>query len=335
MYKVGEYVKVIHNEAIPHVENLHDWVGKVQEINIKSGIVLIDLDAQTLDSLSDAYLLESERADEDPKSYYFEWFELERCERRDTDEQLEKATDNLYERTQTLYEATKAAEQTKLTEWLNAYPQSPQFNRLTPYQQEYATFIVINFTEYMSSYWNLTYAYWDEDALHEVCLGTVPEQLAMEPEIFENYGDVLISFFEFLQEKNELPRAQELIEETQRIKDQIPVEAQNPENWGSVKHIVMNPDGSVSPPESKKEKLERALAKYQEKIDEIRSTNKRYDDDVSYSPPSRNVANLQDPFKGIGRNDKINVRYKDGRVTEQVKFKKVEADLQSGACEMI
>ena len=43
----------------------------------------------------------------------------------------------------------------------------------------------------------------------------------------------------------------------------------------------------------------------------------------------------QDPFKGIGRNQKITVKYKNGKLLEDIKFKKVESDLRNGLCELI
>lgn len=41
------------------------------------------------------------------------------------------------------------------------------------------------------------------------------------------------------------------------------------------------------------------------------------------------------PFDKIGRNDKVTVKYKDGTIQADVKFKKVEDDLKSGKCELV
>jgi acyl carrier protein len=40
-------------------------------------------------------------------------------------------------------------------------------------------------------------------------------------------------------------------------------------------------------------------------------------------------------FSKFSRNDKVSVRYKDGTVKKDVKFKKVEEDLKNGKCEII
>ncbi len=44
---------------------------------------------------------------------------------------------------------------------------------------------------------------------------------------------------------------------------------------------------------------------------------------------------IPDPFYKIGRNQKIVVKYKDGRIMENIKFKKVESDLRNGFCDLI
>ncbi len=36
-----------------------------------------------------------------------------------------------------------------------------------------------------------------------------------------------------------------------------------------------------------------------------------------------------------GRNDKVSVRYTDGKVVKDVKYKKVEADIQVGKCVLV
>ena len=43
----------------------------------------------------------------------------------------------------------------------------------------------------------------------------------------------------------------------------------------------------------------------------------------------------KNPYEGIGRNQKITVRYNDGRIIENIKFKKVQQDLEDGQCELI
>ena len=54
--------------------------------------------------------------------------------------------------------------------------------------------------------------------------------------------------------------------------------------------------------------------------------------------PQRAVEEKVMPTKSLkiaGRNDKVSVQYPDGRVLKDVKFKKVEEDVNSGKCIVI
>jgi hypothetical protein len=55
------------------------------------------------------------------------------------------------------------------------------------------------------------------------------------------------------------------------------------------------------------------------------------------SPESATLLNnlLSQSFSSYERNDKVNVRYNDGKILKDVKFKKVEDDLQKGLCQII
>ncbi len=43
----------------------------------------------------------------------------------------------------------------------------------------------------------------------------------------------------------------------------------------------------------------------------------------------------EDPFRKIGRSEKIIVEYEDGRLLEGIKIKLVESDLRKGICKII
>jgi hypothetical protein len=53
------------------------------------------------------------------------------------------------------------------------------------------------------------------------------------------------------------------------------------------------------------------------------------------SKPLQPTVHQASPFDKIGRNDKVTVKYKDGTIQADVKFKKVEDDLKSGKCELV
>jgi hypothetical protein len=59
------------------------------------------------------------------------------------------------------------------------------------------------------------------------------------------------------------------------------------------------------------------------------------DEYLPFNKPLQPTFHQASPFDKIGRNDKITVKYKDGTVQADVKFKKVEDDLKSGKCELV
>lgn len=58
-----------------------------------------------------------------------------------------------------------------------------------------------------------------------------------------------------------------------------------------------------------------------------------YNQKIMY--PSMNNSSITNDYKDIGRNQKISVKYPDGKVIEDVKFKKVQKDLIAGKCELV
>lgn len=59
------------------------------------------------------------------------------------------------------------------------------------------------------------------------------------------------------------------------------------------------------------------------------------DTHLSSRKPLQPALHQASPFDKIGRNDKVTVKYKDGTLQTDVKFKKVEDDLKSGKCELV
>jgi hypothetical protein len=52
---------------------------------------------------------------------------------------------------------------------------------------------------------------WTSGIVEEVCLDIIPRKISSEPELFENNGDVLILFLQFLGEQKYITRHEQLI----------------------------------------------------------------------------------------------------------------------------
>jgi len=102
------------------------------------------------------------------------------------------------------------------------------------------------------------------------------------------------------------------------VKDRIPVEAAKESNWGPAKSYMMKAKAQGYDLSSEEE-VEAFMRRQQMEA-------------LAHQPTTRPP---KDPFKGIGRNQKITVQYEDGTIKADIKFKKVEKDLRAGRCEIV
>ncbi|WP_367389793.1 hypothetical protein [Lewinella sp. LCG006] len=123
-----------------------------------------------------------------------------------------------------------------------------------------------------------------------------------------------------LDEIGEIDNAVTLISAVKKIKKRIPERAADPANWGMAKSMMMGAQNAGVDLSS-----EAAIDNYMRELQRTQSQK-------AYSQP---VSPTTNPYKHLGRNDKVTVRYKGGRVLSEVKFKKVMKDLQGGACELV
>jgi hypothetical protein len=171
--------------------------------------------------------------------------------------------------------------------------------------------------DFMYDYEGVEPKEWTPLNVEVVCLDIVPRKITAEIETFENYGDILIQFLTFLGSKNYISNSKELIEKVEEIKEEIALEAENPENLGMAKSFMM------STGEESFEFVDEEEIKNFMRLQQLEASNQMM-------TPLR-----EDPYQGIGRNQKITVKYEDGKIAENIKFKKVEKDLRDGRCEII
>ncbi len=115
----------------------------------------------------------------------------------------------------------------------------------------------------------------------------------------------------------------------EKMKDKIPKWEADSDNWGPAKTIMMGAiEAGVDMDDT--DAINKYMHEYNSKLTGNLfggPFNNSYRDYPKPIPPS--------PFRNIGRNDKISVKYTDGKIMEGVKFKKVQKDLESGACELM
>jgi uncharacterized protein YchJ len=131
----------------------------------------------------------------------------------------------------------------KVHKWGIEFSKSKYFEGLTEEQKQESEFVIRSFTEYMYTYHGLSPEEWDEDGLKECCLSTLPRKISAEESYYKSIAPVLSAFFAFLNEKNLLKNASQLIKKVKNIDTQIVRNARDPRNWGMAKSFVMAATG--------------------------------------------------------------------------------------------
>ena len=306
MFKIGDNVKAIDGLIIDS-EGKGEWAGRIAKIYDNNTCDVV-LDALSLDSLSDTYLEKCIGQSKDPLNYIFSFDEIEKSERRDTPIDYEEVEQELGLRLIIIEEKLDAPIHDENVKWVKGFLKSDIFKKQTEIERDNSDYIVSTFLHYMTDFVGLRPDTCNEENINEICLNLVPKRNSSEDEVYEIYGDVVEHFLSFLGTNNYIKNAEELSTYVSLIKHRIPVEAKNPDNWGIAKSMMM--DGSAEMIDMGNDDLFSGLSGMSQ-------------DRISLPP---------DPYRGIGRNDKVSVKYTDGAETTDVKFKKVSQDLRDGKC---
>lgn len=134
----------------------------------------------------------------------------------------------------------------------------------------------------------------------------------------------MIQFLQYFETTEELESTQALQQAVQEVKTQIPIEAKNKEKWSLFKRL----EEEAAEAGIDTQDVDALNAFIQQRKSTLMQEMYRP------SQPAL-VTNYENPYRHIGRNEKITVKYTDGTLKEGVKFKKVEKDLLDGLCELV
>jgi hypothetical protein len=338
--KVGDYVKIEDGVILMPEYRTENWAGKIVAIYPESETCLVQLDAVTLWSLSDDYLVYLAENWSDPYYFQFDWEELEKSPRRDNEEALATAVGDVFRSMMEIgfdlsdddddddfdgYDFDSELEDVQETtsEWFGEFEKSRFFGELTERQKENANFIVSTFSEMAFNYLGSFPGDWEINEVKEICLEIAPGKITADIGTFEDYGPVLFKYFEFLGEEDYIDNPEELMKAVKKIEKKIVKQAANPDNWHMAKSIGMEmqeSDVDINDPAA----VDEFIRQFNEKMGKIMPFP------LGGNRPAENP-----DFKNIGRNERVTVQYEDGTKKENVKFKYVENDLIDGKCKLI
>ena len=342
--KIGDYVNVKDGVELDNGDLSKNWAGQITEIDDE--FITIKKDAQTLKNVSDDYIrygIENGLAE---YIYIFEKSDLELSKRRDTDKMYQetlKRFDIRYQRIDNdiIVEDYEQMDEEDFDElFTNAediqdiyftamevvaqdFFKSPFAENIADIEEGNANFIIEMFVNYAMTYRDEMIEDWTKYTVDEICLDVIPRKVSMEAESFEVAGKVLRYFFDFLASEDFI-KDKKLGDYVYSKRKVIYNNSQNPAKWGMAKSLMMGASDQGYDP-TDKDALDAYLASQSDRPLNIPDYFNSY-----YTEPAK-----RDALKDIGRNDKVSVKYTDGKVLKNVKFKKVMKDVKNGKCVLI
>jgi hypothetical protein len=318
MFKVGDFVRVKPGTKLESGEVVDNWGGEVFFVDKDEDLYGIGLDALSLDSTSDAYLTDALRRGEESVEYFFNSEDLEPATARSTEEEVMAAVDRLVEREMKIERAEEERMMAQHEDWKSAFRKSPEYDQLANVETANIDMALNTFLDYLYNYEGVWPEGWQPTHVKQVCLYWAPAKVVADPKDFKQYGTVVMALLSFLGRAGHIDNADELIQAVDEVKDRIPKEAAKESKWSLTKAGLMDAKAQGHDL-SEEEAIRSFLLKKQQR--------------EALKPQPTMPA--QDPFKDIGRNQKITVLYKDGTTKADIKFKKVEKDLRAGRCELV
>ena len=235
-FKIGDLIKF--KEGIEHdlygVEDISDWQGRVVEI-YGNGIE-IELDSITLKNLDEAYIDTCFENQKEPHVLIFPVEDLVLAQARDNEEDVQKEQDILIDRIDKKNKVPKYRRD--YLKWVRHFQRDKAFKDMDKKHKKHTDFILKTFFNYMYDYTGKTPQKWNLPAAKEVLLHYVPTKISAEKETFEVYGDVLLAYFKFLQERRYVG-TKSLQQLVIKVKDKIVENSQDRSTWGPAKTFMM------------------------------------------------------------------------------------------------
>lgn len=348
---LGDSVKL---KSIPFFEkdfDVDDFQGRIININ-KDDSVLIELDSLYVKKIKAKHLRNYFKMEDSLLTYCIATIDdLELVAPRDTEEQAEKAHDEIFERIDILYYSADADDSDALPDYIGKWKRHflrSDFYRQLSIEARSETMIAINvFIDYMESHYNETPPEWSPQSLVMCCTQQIPGKVTAKPEFFDIFGSVLLAFLRFLEHRKYM-NTQELQVAIQSVDRIIYEKSQDYLNWGFAKALAMIAlDRNVDI--KNKDVMQEIMDEYNSNLTDTKTNNPEFRalnhsiSEVTNLFQNPKTSKLVEPHGAIpkfnqpkiGRNDLVNVKYTDGTVKEQVKFKKVEADIASGKCALL
>jgi len=234
-FKLGDVVKLKKGTKHDLLDaDISDWRGRIFEIHETE--VELELDSITLKGLTKEILDVYVERQEDPHILYVPFKDIEISEPRDEEKEVEKVQDLLIEKIDAENGIPKFRRD--YSKWVRHFQRDNAYKSMSKKHRKHTDFILDTFLNYMYDYQGRIPQKWNLLSVKEVLLHYVPTKISAEKEVFAVYGDVLLAYFKFLQERRYVG-TKSLQQLVIKVKDKIVENSQDSSTWGPAKTLIM------------------------------------------------------------------------------------------------
>lgn len=255
---------------------------------------------------------------------------LEYAHPRTPDEAAIRFQDDLIERVDTHNGVSK--HRIEYNKWVRHFELSERFEALTSAEKTFTGPALANFYDYMKKHERKVPTNWTPNSVKNVLTKWAPRKLVGNEQTFESFHNIILAFFEFLNEKGYRDTGKWLSTVADSRETMIAA-SQKKDRWTSAKRERMEAMEAGVDMDDEMEIWSFSMGKTLRGFDEL--TNKLRDYREGIEPEKTPVKVDKRQFKNIWENQKITVQYPDGTIKENIKFKEVKNDLYEGLCELI
>ena len=322
-FKLNDYVKIkssglAEEMLLQDKENFYGKIIDIVETDTRKKLYLIKFDADSLLKLPEEYIVNSI----DNGNVYTEYFlfeeDITKTKRQDSDEQYKKALKIVHNIEDKHWEdeiTTKIHSDREMTNKLiGKFINTNYYNELDNSEKEDAESIISIFDELLIYECETNLENFLLSDLKIISLDILPRKVVDEKEFFKSFSNVLIQFFYFLQEERILDNANEFVEFLKKNANLIVSKSQDKTNFGSGKDIITMAQNAGVDFENEEE-MELFISEYNQEMEKLATPIVKQDK--------------------INRNQKVSVKYTNGKIIENIKYKKVIKDIENQKCELI
>ena len=331
-FEFGDFVEIKAKalEYNPFLKKIGRLSGEITDVSrLKNQIFYtVDLDAESLNKLPEEYIIQNYEEDinnteinvlaEDlifKKSGSIDYDEIEE------DEEYDEAYQRIIDIEERVFYDDAEDE---LTDYerdmifqITVFIHSEYFNKLTKKQKEHAGEIVTIFSKGLYSEMGVKIGDAEIDDIKEIIFEDFIRTLTAPKDFYKACAPVLIKFFEFMKEQGMVENIDKQIVYFKKNATKIVEQGMDPTYWGPAKTLGM-------------QAVEQGIDLTNPK--EIKTFVDRYNEEIErQNIENESIYELPD----LNWNDKVTVKYTDGRVMMNIKYKKVMDDIKAGKCIII